>query len=113
MSGRTRLDIEIRAVETYGVDAQTDMVIEEMSELTKALLKLRRAGDGPKHDEALANVIEEAADVQIMLEQLRIMHGIDTLDVEEAKLVRLRDRLDAHDARQRQIEALRKEENSE
>lgn len=57
--------------DTYGATAQTDIMIEEMSELTKALLKFRRKllSDGDiKHE--LENVMEELADVQIILWQI-------------------------------------------
>lgn len=59
-----------QAVETYGTLAQTDIALEEMSELTKALLKLRRARDGKSYQQAKENVYEEMADVIIMLTQL-------------------------------------------
>jgi len=49
-----------------------------MSELTKALCKERRTQLVPgKHAEAHANVIEEIADVAIMLKQLLIMFDKD------------------------------------
>lgn len=59
-----------QAVETYGTLAQTDIALEEMIELTKALLKLRRARDGKSYQQAKENVYEEMADVIIMLTQL-------------------------------------------
>lgn len=43
---------------------------------------------------AIGNVIEEMADVQIMLDQLRIIFHRSTKEVEEAKLERLKNRLD-------------------
>ena len=43
---------------------------------------------------AIGNVIEEMADVQIMLDQLRIIFHRSTEEVEEAKLERLKNRLD-------------------
>lgn len=52
------------AVETYGAQAQTLMVFEEMSELQKELCKHARGKD---NQEAIA---EEIADVQIMLGQM-------------------------------------------
>lgn len=54
---------------------QVDIAIEEMSELTKALLKERRAllGDTEKWWEARENIAEEMADVQIMLCQLTMI----------------------------------------
>lgn len=53
-----------RAITTYGAPAQIDMAVEEM------------------------------ADVQIMLDQLRIIFHRSTEEAEEAKLERLKNRLD-------------------
>lgn len=79
------------AVQTWGREAQTLMMIEEMSELTKAICKFYRAvNDG----EALWNVLEEMADVQIMLDQMKIMFG-KTGYQERLKLDRLERRLAA------------------
>lgn len=58
-------------VETYGNDAQEDMAIEECSELVKAILKLRRSN--AKDSDLRDAVIDEIADVQIMLTQLGII----------------------------------------
>ncbi len=58
-------------VETYGNDAQEDMAIEECSELVKAILKFRRSDE--KTAEMREAVIDEIADVQIMLTQLGII----------------------------------------
>jgi NTP pyrophosphatase (non-canonical NTP hydrolase) len=64
------------AIEKYGIEAQVDVAIEEMSELTKALLKYRRVENKNIHtqEEPYFNLLEEIADVQIMLEQLRIIY---------------------------------------
>lgn len=74
------LAVEVRAVETWGKQKQIDIAIEEMAELTKALLKERRACNADSsaignHDAALANIAEEMADVHIMLAQLEIIFG--------------------------------------
>lgn len=58
-------------VETYGNDAQEDMAIEECSELIKAILKFRHSDE--KTAEMRDAVIDEIADVQIMLTQLGIV----------------------------------------
>jgi len=58
-----------QAVKHYGANAQIDKAIEEMSELTKALLKDRH-GNG-NHD---TEVAEEIADVLIMVEQLIMIY---------------------------------------
>lgn len=49
----------------YGERNQIDMAIEEMAELTQALSKYKR---GKEH-----NVEKEIADVQIMLDQLKLI----------------------------------------
>ena len=63
-----------QALTTYGDDAQIHMMIEEMSELTKALLKHRRAwSTGCLTDyvrECEKAIIEEMADVYIVLLQM-------------------------------------------
>lgn len=78
------------AIKTYGMQAQIDVAIEEMAELTKALLKTRRVGGG-----SIYNVAEEIADVEIMLEQLKLIFNCENeLAVYRgAKLARLKDRL--------------------
>lgn len=77
------------ALRKWGVDAQVMMVIEEMSELTKEICKIGRG----KHDwEALA---DEIADVTIMLEQLRLIYGLNEKVCEhmDMKIQRLQERL--------------------
>ena len=82
------------AVKTFGNAAQVDMMIEEMSELTKALLKWRRAAmiDGDNTEEKYNAVLEEMADVQIMLNQMALIFG-DSTEYEIAKLERLEKRI--------------------
>lgn len=58
-------------VETYGSDKQEDMAIEECSELIKAILKFRRSNT--KDSDLRDAIIDEIADVQIMLTQLGIV----------------------------------------
>lgn len=62
-----------RALVQYGFNAQIEMIIEECSELILALQKLKRTnGD---NEEKLENVIDEVADVKIMIRQAEIMFG--------------------------------------
>lgn len=58
-------DVFRNAVQTWGKEAQTDMMIEEMAELTKEILNERRGRDH--------NIAEEMADVRIMLAQMEII----------------------------------------
>lgn len=81
------------AVRTWGRDAQSLMMIEEMSELTKAICKFYRAGDDESAGGAVESIREEMADVQIMLDQMRIMFG-KTGHQERLKLERLEKRLE-------------------
>lgn len=55
-----------RALETWGETPQMLMVVEEMAELTKEILKNISRGKSN-----IAEIIEETADVEIMLEQLK------------------------------------------
>lgn len=62
----------------YGADAQVDVAIEEMSELTKALLKWRRSRKNVTELKKLAeNIAEEIADVRIMLRQMELLFGCE------------------------------------
>ena len=76
-------DILNAAIEKYGRDSQMDMMIEEMSELTKALIKYRRSG---YHHALLREIHEEMADVRIMFDQMKIIFG--ATDGEEARKTR-------------------------
>ncbi|MEG1565056.1 MAG: hypothetical protein RR365_15265 [Bacteroides sp.] len=80
------------AVEKFGARAQILMAIEEMSELTKALLKCIRNEDfGHGDSDAILNsVAEERADVAIMLNQLDVIFG-DNSEEECAKLEHLKE----------------------
>ena len=61
-----------RALQTWGEQPQMLMVVEEMSELIKEVLKnINRKKDN------VAAIIEETADVEIMLEQLKENYQIE------------------------------------
>lgn len=65
-----------RIIETFGDSAQKVVAIEEMSELIKEICKDMR---GKTNRDGM---IEEIADVQIMLWQLRAMYHIDSSELE-------------------------------
>ena len=83
-------NIYTAAVKKCGKELQLVLCMEEMAELTKELSKNMR---GFKNT---TNISEEMADVEIMLEQLRIIYGnrseVDTIKAE--KLLRLSERLE-------------------
>ncbi len=85
----------------YGYDAQSRQCIEEMAELTQAINKLWRkelkcgyiSGDESRlnrESAAYNNVVEEIADVEIMLEQMKELLNCagDVKAVREEKLER-------------------------
>lgn len=79
-----------KAIETYGVEAQIRTAFEEMAELTQAICKSLRGVDN------LNNVVEEISDVEIMLEQIKMIYEIEQWEVDiqkKAKLIRLAERL--------------------
>lgn len=84
------------AITTYGIATQEDMVIEEMSELTKAILKYRRTDEidreGADGFARRGHIREEIADVQITLDQMKMIYAY-TGEEEQAKLQRLTERL--------------------
>lgn len=85
-----------KAIDTYGADNQCLKAVEEMSELTKALLKIRFAKKaGVEHDILLDAISEEMADVEIMLEQLHMIYQNDkkVSEYREKKIERLERRL--------------------
>lgn len=80
-----------RVIDRKGKDHQIDIAIEEMSELTKALLKDRRHHT----DETVNDITEEMADVYICLAELSIIfeNRGKVEDMIDKKLQRLRKRL--------------------
>lgn len=95
---RKRLDTALKplkrntyqaAVDTYGKSSQLIMAMEEMSELIKELSKHFRGESNISH------ISEEMADVEIMLEQLKIIFQnraeIDSIKAD--KLYRLSERI--------------------
>lgn len=107
-----------RAIGTYGKDAQLTKAVEEMSELTKALCKLKeckRKYDTPfnrETQEVYSNVEEETADVFIMLVQLfAIFNPHELVNITKIvwdKLDRLKDNLDKEAAKQEASDAGKK-----
>ena len=83
-------DVYQRAVHTYGETSRLILTIEEMSELTKELSKRMRGRNN------MPAICEEMADVEIMLEQLKIVfNNRAAVDYHKAhKLQRLADRMD-------------------
>jgi len=74
----------------WGEGAQIAMAVEEMAELIQALTRLGRNRDDATEDK----VREEIADVEIMMEQLRISFGVRAIEsIKVRKLHRLERRI--------------------
>lgn len=88
-----------KAIEVYGRMPQIDMMIEEMSELTKALCKYKRAyfdvAETAMPTDIYDNVCEEVADVKIMIRQMEMLFGESNVEAEmREKIERLQRRLE-------------------
>ena len=78
-----------KAIEVNGVDYQMNVAIEELSELQKEICKMKR-GIGSN-----LNLAEEMADVEIVLEELKMIYNNrDMVEVyKKRKVERLAERL--------------------
>ena len=88
---RIETDTFTKAIGKYGEAHQLIVLFEEMSELQKEICKSFRYN----RESLKEHIAEELADVEIMLEQTKMIYGIDE-DVEGwrlDKVVRLRERL--------------------
>lgn len=79
----SELEILLTAILTYGEKAQEGVAIEECSELIQAISHKHR---GRQH-----NIAEEIADVEIMLEQLKIINNCrdEVAEIHKRKIERL------------------------
>lgn len=84
------IDICKQAVKTYGKTHQIVICTEEMAELTKELSKNLRGREN------LPQIAEEVADVEIMLEQIKIIFDLHkaVADARLSKLRRLQAKMD-------------------
>lgn len=75
-----------RIADHFGYEKQKNMLIEEMAELIQALNKF----DRKKNEEAYENIIEEMADVELMIDQVRYLLDINKEAIEEIKAEKVR-----------------------
>jgi len=82
------------ALDYWGYEPQSTMLIEEMGELIKALCKYKRY-DYENADQAIKdNLYEELADVHNMLEQIEMYFGEEKIqEIRLAKLIRTQKRI--------------------
>ncbi len=80
----------------FGYEAQSNQLVEECAELIQAVSKYRRVTTGVglpvadyKKTVALDNLIEEIADVEVMLEQIKYLLQIPEDEIEAVKLFKV------------------------
>lgn len=88
------------AIETFGIECQFIVAFEELAELQKELSKHIRGNNN------IDKIAEEIADVEIMIEQLKIYFNIyeEVSEHKAGKLIRLSERIE--DARGGRIKAI-------
>ena len=96
-----------KIADAYGYDAQSRQCIEEMAELTQAINKMWRAKNNAVNATISTeimdtiflnnkkNLIEEIADVQIMLWQMEYLLNADVTPIIEQKLDRQLERIES------------------
>lgn len=77
-------EIYKKAIEKWGANLQTNMMIEECAELIQALQKYKRNASL----KTIKNIYEELADVEIMSEQMRTVFNSDSIDFEKERKIR-------------------------
>lgn len=92
MHMNTRIPVYTDAMNLWGADFQKSMFHEEVGEVLTAISHEKRGRCGN------ATVLEELADLQIMLNQLVILYGTDEefKTVLNAKLTRLVERIERY-----------------
>lgn len=92
----TSKEIMYKAINTYGVENQMIKTVEELSELSQALCKFLSKPYTESDRTILNNIYEEIADVEIMLEQCKMIfyESEDKInDYKKKKIKRLERRL--------------------
>lgn len=81
-------DLYLQLIHKFGIKNQIIIAIEELSELQKELCKSLRG------ERNIRGITEEIADVEIMLEQLKLLFAIDVMvEIEkDFKLKRTKER---------------------
>jgi NTP pyrophosphatase (non-canonical NTP hydrolase) len=83
----TELEIYQTALDKWGEDSQLEMLVEECAELIQAIQHLKRGRGG------FAGVLHEAADVQVVLNQIRLLEPIHFDRIHQEKISNLANKL--------------------
>lgn len=87
----------LQIIDHYGAQAQENIAIEEMAELTKALLKLRRCTGLNESADCTAAIVEEISDVMTTVQELILIYNCENevLQIQTEKLNRQIERMKA------------------
>ena len=86
----TEKDLYERNIQYHGIEQETTIAMEECSELIKEISKCKRYGCVDKYRD---NLIEEIADVLIIINELQLIYDISNDDIENIKKYKI-DRMD-------------------
>ena len=94
-------EMNLETAKYYGYEAQSNQLVEECAELIQAVNKYRRVETGlgqpvAEDKKAIArdNLVEEIADVELMLEQVKYLLQDELLAVKTFKVNRTRERME-------------------
>lgn len=87
--------LNLASADYYGYDAQSNQLIEECAELIQAINKHKRVLHNVQSvnmtlKEAISNVSEEIADVEIMLTQIKYLLGINEQYIDTIKEMKIK-----------------------
>lgn len=80
--------------EHFGMDNQMIKTAEELSELIQVICKIQAEGITI---ESYQNLVEEVADVEIMLERIKYLHEIPESEIEETKKEKIERTIGRHE----------------
>lgn len=84
-------DLYFEILQVWGISCQSNMMMEECAELIQAISHWKRGRNIAK------NVLEEMADVSILLEQMILAFGVEEFNkVKEEKFERLKNRFEEY-----------------
>lgn len=69
--------LQMDSVNRFGAGIQSTICMEECAELIQAISKMKRGKD------TYDNLVEEMADVYIILEQLQCIYGVANVEIQE------------------------------
>ena len=78
-------------ISVYGNEHQLNKAIEEMAELTKELIKYQnRHQEYQTKEKIIKNIKQELADVEVMIEQIKIIFNFTQNEIDEIKQRKVR-----------------------